>query len=43
LENLPTEVLGTSSMNSTASGSHHFATRGVRNSMISSAVTVSPG
>ena len=29
-ENLPTLVFGTSSMNSTASGSHHFATRGRR-------------
>src|SRR5207302_7504733 len=43
LENLPTEVFGTSSMNTTSSGSHHLATRGVRNSMTSSLVSVSPG
>jgi len=30
LSNLPTEVLGTASMNCTSSGSHHLATRGVR-------------
>src|SRR4028119_1208323 len=42
LENLPTLVLGTSSMNSTASGIHHLATSGLRCSRISSWVAVSP-
>src|SRR5467141_3923055 len=39
LSNLPTEVLGTSSMNLTSSGSHHLATLSCRNSMTSSCVT----
>src|SRR3712207_9585456 len=41
-ENLPTLVLGTTSMNSTASGSHHLATFGLRNSRISSSLASSP-
>ena len=41
-ENLPTLVLGTSSMNSTCSGSHHLATSGLRWSRMSSSVAVSP-
>src|SRR6266852_8082233 len=40
LSNLPTEVLGTSSMNRTSSGSHHLATLSRRKSMISSCVTL---
>ena len=43
LENLPTLVLGTSSMNSTASGSHQRATSGSRCARSSSKVRVSPG
>src|SRR6266849_6290789 len=39
LSNLPTEVLGTSSMNRTSSGSHHLATLSLRNSFTSSSVT----
>src|SRR5438309_3118869 len=39
LENFPTDVFGTSSMNTTSSGSHHLATRGRRNSMTSSLVS----
>src|SRR6185295_1183581 len=39
LSNLPTLVLGTASMNTTSSGSHHLATRGFRYSRISSAVS----
>src|SRR3954470_14934094 len=42
-ENLPTEVLGTSSMNTTSSGSHHLATFGASQSTSSSFVSVSPG
>src|SRR5579885_381522 len=38
LSNLPTLVLGTASMNSTSSGSHHLATRELRYSRISSLV-----
>src|SRR5712691_7803859 len=40
LSNLPTEVLGTSSMKRTSSGSHHLATLSRRKSMISSCVTL---
>lgn len=36
LENLPTDVLGTSSMNTTSSGIHHLATRPSRKARISS-------
>ena len=43
LENFPTLVLGTSSMNSTASGSHQRATSGSRCARSSAAVSVSPG
>src|SRR4029077_18090302 len=39
LSNLPTEVLGTSSMNRISSGSHHLATLSLRNSITSSCVT----
>src|ERR1700674_3001382 len=39
LSNLPTEVLGTSSMNRTSSGSHHLATLSLRKSITSSWVT----
>jgi hypothetical protein len=39
LSNLPTLVLGTASMKTTRSGSHHLATRGVRYSRMSSAVS----
>ena len=38
-ENLPTEVFGTSSMNTTSSGNHHLATRGSRKAMTSSFVS----
>src|SRR5207249_5255787 len=38
LSNLPTDVLGTSSMKRTSSGSHHLATRLLRYSRISAAV-----
>src|SRR4029077_8903044 len=40
LSNLPTEVLGTSSMNRTSSGSHHLATLSRRKSITSSWVTL---
>src|SRR5207302_5461504 len=40
LSNLPTEVLGTSSMKRTSSGSHHFATLSRRKSTTSSCVTL---
>src|SRR5438477_7452721 len=39
LSNLPTEVLGTSSMNRISSGSHHLATLSLRKSITSSCVT----
>ena len=40
MSNFPTEVLGTSSMKRISSGSHHLATLSVRNSRISSAVSL---
>src|SRR5205807_8212311 len=39
LSNFPTEVLGTSSMNRTSSGSHHLATLSLRKSITSCSVT----
>src|SRR3954465_358807 len=42
LENFPTDVFGTSSMNSTRSGTHHFATRSLRNSRSASASSSAP-
>src|SRR5204863_7428747 len=42
LSNFPTEVLGTSSMNSTRSGSHHFATLPSRKERIASASSATP-
>ena len=42
MENLPTEVLGTSSMNSTWSGIHHFGTRSFSQIRMSSALTAVP-
>src|SRR5205085_6450793 len=42
LSNFPTEVLGTSSMNSTRSGSHHLATRSERNSRTASSSRSQP-
>ena len=43
MENFPTLVLGTSSMNSTASGSHQRGTSGSRCARTSSGVSDSPG
>ena len=42
MENLPTEVLGTSSMNSTRSGIHHFTTRPSSHVRMSSADRSAP-